>query len=356
MDMPDTTRTAEDFSAIELARELVKIAMAGLQPGMLAQRSDRFPMAFGLDRVRLSSDRLDQATTLVECIIRAARTIPGEKVSLMAQALFGVENRFRDVAYDERRGNAVEIWDPEGVRKPDNFARRQIPKITEAMALALMNDSNGLPTTQTFILGTARLADQKKTEGLDRLAFRAETWLTERGQRAYVSEWTFKDKATRAGIDAVRVFRRAMVGLTVEPASDTIDRVEYRGTDNAGWTVWLVRFRDTLAVGQEIEWKTRTVYGTEHLNAVKDYEELALTVSHSPPKGPILRGTFIAHFDMRFPPERLVRFETPKGTFPDILGPTQNLAITSGAARADFQDLQPWWTYGICWWPQRDST
>ena len=81
---------------------------------------------------------------------------------------------------------------------------------------------------------------------------------------------------------------------------------------------------------------------------------LVLSVSHSGSVGAIRQGEFIAHFDQRYPVKRVVSFVTPKGSLPDLLGPTDELSVAKdGTVRALFRDLQPWSTYGIFWWPNQ---
>jgi hypothetical protein len=54
---------------------------------------------------------------------------------------------------------------------------------------------------------------------------------------------------------------------------------------------------------------------------------LVLSVSHSGSVGAIRQGEFIAHFDQRYPVKRVVSFVTPKGSLPDLLGPTDELSV-----------------------------
>jgi hypothetical protein len=252
------------------------------------------------------------------------------------------------------------IWDPEEIRQDESWTRRVLPKITSALAATLFKinssrESGAQSPSASFALGTGSLRDQRHSSGLDRISFRVETWLTGRGQRPYQTDWTYCDRATRAGIDSYRLFRRATTTLRVEPVSDNVKLVVPRGTDANGFTIWLATFDHPLAVGEEIEWCTRTVYDGSQINQVEEVEWLALSVSHSGSVGPIRRGEFISHFDTRFPVRRAVSFKTPKGSLPDLLGPTKELPINKkGVGRAPFRNLEAWSTYGIFWWPSQE--
>jgi len=356
--MPDITRTNQGSVTDDLARELVQIARAGLAPLVLAQRHHEFPTAFGLSRVKdAGSDPQAMAGELIQMIVEGARLVEGKGLSAMTVALFGVEIRYRDLSYERRRGMARAIWDPEEVRQDESWTRRVLPKITSALAATLFKinstwESGALSPSASFALGTGSLQDQRYSSGLDRISFRAETWLTGRGQRPYQTDWTYCDRATRVGIDSYRLFRRATTTLRVEPVSDNVKSVEPRGTDANGFTIWLATFDHPLAVGEEIEWCTRTVYDGSQLNQVEEAEWLAISVSHSGSVGPIERGEFVAHFDTRFPVRGAVSFKTPKGSLPDLLGPTDELAIArDGTGRVLFRDLLAWSTYGLFWWP-----
>jgi hypothetical protein len=138
--------------------------------------------------------------------------------------------------------------------------------------------------------------------------------------------------------------------------SDNVKSVVERGTDANGFTIWLATFADPLELDEEILWCTRTVFDGTHLNQVEEAEWLALSVSHSGSVGPIRHGEFIVHFDQRIPARRAVSFVTPKGSLPDLLGPTEELPIAKdGTVRALFRELQPWSTYGIFWWPTQPT-
>jgi hypothetical protein len=360
--MPDTTQTTHKSVQEALERELVQIAMAGLSAGRLAKRHREFPTAFGLSRVAAAGDDPEaQAGELIQLVIEGAKLIEGAQLSSMTAALFGIELRYRDQPYDFRRGMAKEIWDPEEVRRDESWTRRVLMKIKEELAASMLRINSSWeqasdPQPATISLGTGSLRDQKHSAGLDRISVRVETWLTGRGQRPYQTDWTYRDRATRAGIDSYRLFRRATITLRVEPVSDNVKSVVNRGTDANGFTIWRANFERPLALDEEIEWTTRTVFDGSQLNQVEEAEWLAVSVSHSGSVGPIRRGEFIAHFDKRFPVQRAVKFITPKGSLPDLLGPIDELPIAKdGSARALFTDLQPWFTHGIYWWPDRSS-
>jgi hypothetical protein len=293
-------------------------------------------------------------------IVEGTKLIDGATLAAMTTALFGVEARYRDLPYEARRGRAKDVWDPEGVRRDDSWTRRQLEKIKLEMAATILRMNlaweEGTDSPPALIaLGTGSLPDQKHSSGLDRLEFRVETWLTGRGQRPYQTDWTYCDRATRAGIDSYRLFRRASVALRVEPVSDNVKSVVERGTDANGFRIWLATFDRPLELDEEIEWTTRTVYDGTQLDQVEEAEWLALSVSHSGSVGAIRRGQFIAHFDSRFPVKRVVKFKTPKGSLPDLLGPTEELLVDKrSATRALITDLEPWFTYGIYWWPCPD--
>jgi len=346
----------------DLGRELVLIAMAGLSEERLVKRHLDLPIAFGLNRVVAAGDNLTaQAGEVVQVVIEGARLVDGAHLGAMTAALFGVERRYRDLPYETRRGMAKEIWDPEGVKQDGSWTRRPLEDIKKELAATILRidsawEQDPVHEPGRIALGTGTLRDQRHSAGLERLSVRAETWLTGQGQRPYQTDWTYRDKGTRAGIDSYRLFRRATTTLKVEPVSENVESVVERGTDANGFTIWLATFANPLELGEEILWCTRTVFDGRQLNQVEEAEWLAISVSHSGSVGSIRRGEFIAHFDQRYPVKRVVSFVTPKGSLPDLLGPTDDLPMSrDGTARALFTDLQAWSTYGIFWWPNQDA-
>ena len=124
------------------------------------------------------------------------------------------------------------------------------------------------------------------------------------------------------------------------------------GTDVNGSRIWLATFDRPLELDEKIEWTTRTVYEDPQLDEVGEAEWIALNVSHLGSVGGIKRGHFVVHFDRRFPPKRVIRFKTPKGSLPDIDGPVEELQLDRrGTVNVRFADLEPWSSYGIFWWP-----
>jgi hypothetical protein len=349
--MPDTTRTIGEADA--LAREITRIAIVGLgSPAELARRqraTAEFPISFRLDRVVAAGDDVDsQAIALVQVLIEASREIEALDLSAMAQALIGADARYRDWPYDRRRGQAVRIWDPHEEKVDESFTRRPLKRIVDELALVALGKAGSVATDDgSRRTRRASLEDHRPTPNLERLAFRADVWLTGADQRIYQSERTYRDRATAAGVDSVRMFIRSGNIAAVEPTTESIASVENRGLDGSGYMVWVVKFREPLEEDEEIEWGTRRIYREPTADLW-----VALTVTHSTPAPPIKQGTFVAHLDAQYPPKRVHKFVTPKDTLPNIHGETEELTPTrTGLARADFRDLETWQTYGIRWWP-----
>jgi hypothetical protein len=346
--MPDTTRTRHTPTAV-LAEELVGIARCGLLPGELGARRDKFPAAFGLRRVREAGDDLDtQAKALVRLVIDAIRKMPERKLSREAEAHFGAQERHRDLPYGDRRSGAILIWDPEAELEPGTYTRREFPKIRSQLAATMLDLDGQDEESRTG----ASLRDEAQGSGLKRLDCRLESWLTGRGQQQLRSEWTATDVVTRSGISTQRSRRHSRYAHHLEPLTDTVDSVEHRGIDNYGYTIWQVKFRDELRVGDKFTWGTATVYDEVYPDKQDESDWASILVSDAPPANPIPHATVIVHFDPQFVPQPVVRFETPRGTLPRLLGQIEKVKTVKGVARADFNDLMPGQTYGIYWWPR----
>ncbi len=358
--MPDATRTVERIPVEVLARELVGITRIGLRPIELAKRRADFPEAARLNRAGGTEATDDAwAEALVRLIEQAGRSVPSADLAGMTREILGLEMRYRGDSYERRRGRAVAIWDPELRKRAENFARRALPRIMRALAAEVYVIENS-PTGKSggIQLGTASVADQGRQPGLVRLRFRAETWLAGRGQRPYQSEWVYRDRARRAGINSIQIERNSKFDAQLEPITDSISSLDYKGTDVYGFKIWTAWLDHALEEGEPVEWGTRTLYGSAHLDGVSETEQLAQTVSHLPGYPPMEHGTFIANFDTRFLPTRVVRFITPKGTLPDLVGPViEDIPIDRhGVARTEFDNLEAWMTYGINWWPQQPAS
>lgn len=339
----------------DLVTELKRVARIGLNPPKIVAELSEFSHLADVAKLSDHSDPAAKAKQLVELIAQAIRQMPGQDDPAIAAALFGVQLRYRDSPYARRRAMAIDIWDPEGAKQSESFTRRIIPRIMSILAteMSAKDSRSDVRVVNPFIqLGTASLEDQAGNTGIKRLSFRAETWLTGGAQRPYMTEWTFRDKVIRGGLDHVRVFRRAAAVMRVEPITPTIKSVKrLPGTSNYGHSIWLVSFEREFEEDEEIEWGTRTVYEDTSTDDPPEVEWIALAVSHTVEQGPIPRGTFIAHFDETAPPKRVVSFETPKGSLPELLGPVTDLLLLKPAtARVDFKDLQRLTTYGIYWW------
>jgi hypothetical protein len=355
--MPDTTRTSTsrpDFSAV-LQSEIARCSRIGLLPGELAARQRKrseLGTLFELPRVASAGVSLEeQAAELAATVIEAVRRLPGGRLRDLSIALFGVESRHRDLGYDQRRSNAVTLWNPEDSKQDESFTRRQLPIIIRAVAASVLDIATPGPRPRTVTgpaaSSPASLAAHAPTINVRRASIRAETWLTGREQRAYQSEWRYRDRATEDGVEYLRHFSKAEGALHVEiePISDTIASVNYRGVDRDGYNVWLLAFREPLAKSEEAEWRTRRTFDLQAPPAAERWT--CVTVSHS---WPIPHATFVVNFDTRFVPKTILRFTTPKGTLPRLDGPTKEVRPTAdGVARAEFDDLQPWHTHGIYW-------
>ena len=356
--MPDTNRTESQTRAHQIDQELMVVARAGLSAARLGKLEARLPATFGLNRVQSAGDDPElRAGELIQMIVEGAKLVEGKRLPAMTAALFGVEDRYRDLPYESRRGMAREIWDPEGVRQDSSWTRRPLREIRAGLAAALLKmdaawTRGSSPPTDSNGLGPGTIRDQMHNSGLVRLGFKAETWLSGRGQRPFQTDWTFIDRVTREGIDSFRLFRKASTTLRVEPISDNVKSVTGIGTDVNGSRIWLATFDRPLELDEKIEWTTRTVYEDPQLDEVGEAEWIALNVSHLGSVGGIKRGHFVVHFDRRFPPKRVIRFKTPKGSLPDIDGPVEELQLDRrGTVNVRFADLEPWSSYGIFWWP-----
>lgn len=343
------------------------LARAGLRVTELVERRRKgvFDALFSLKRVVSAGDDLDfQATALVNVVVEAVNSMEGIDLARMAKAILGTDLRHRDLPYDRRRALAVEIWAGErelrdpgwppdnkiGSVRDDSFTKRVWGKIRAELAYSILVVDDSGRHGVSVGANKASLRDQMKTGGLDRVAVKAETWLTGKEQAPYQSEWTYTDRARWQGIESYRLFTHADNLIRVEPMSDTIESVTLLGVDVYGFKVWRVLFSAEPEVDEEVVWTTRRVFDRTMISS-NESSWIALTVSHSAPVGPIRRASFVVHFDITNPPKRVVRFVTPKGSLPDRLGPTEDLVLTNGVARADFQDLQSWMTHGIYWFP-----
>jgi hypothetical protein len=345
--MPDKTRTSHTRSEV-LADELVGIARCGLLPGELVARREKFPEAFSLRRVREAEDDLDvQAKVLVRVVIDAIRKMPERKLSREADAHFGAQERHRDLPYGDRLARAVLLWDPEVEFEPDTYRRREFPKVRSQLAATMLD----LDTDDEESRNAALLRDEAQGSGLRRLDCRLESWLTGRGQQQLRSEWTATDVVTRSGISTQRSRRHARYAHHLEPLADTVESVEHRGIDNYGYTIWQVKFRDELRIGDTFTWGTATVYDEVYPDKQDESDWVSILVSDAQPAHPIPHATLIIHFDPQFVPHPIVRFETPRGTLPRLVGLAEKVKAVKGVARAEFNDLQPGLTYGVYWWP-----
>lgn len=347
--MPDTTRTGPKDVLAVLAREMRAIARGGLLPAEVARRRSQLDATFGLASVLAAgADPLAQAGALVDLVVQAARTLPAGARAEMAMALLGVEHRHRDAPYERRRALAVGIWDPGEAKSDESFTRRMLPRICSDLASAMLAiDGRVDESEHALVRGAAPLEEQRASSGLTRLAITAETWLTSSRDRPLKSEWTYRDRAVRDGVKSTRLFRRSDLRF-IEPITDSVAHVAPLGVDENASTAWRVAFERPLVQGEEIEWGTRSIYppGGGH-----PMSWLAVSVSHHESAGRIQRASFRVHFDERYPPRRVAKFVTPKGSLPDIAGPITAVPMLKHAeARADFEMLESWKTYGIRWW------
>jgi hypothetical protein len=345
--MPDTTRT-NDEDVQQLTSDLVKIAMSGLLPDVLAERRDRLSSAYSLGRVVAAGPGATvQSVALIGLLLESIRLIPSEGITEMAVALFGVQERHRHFPYDQRRGNAIRIWDPEDAKEDESWTRRILPRVTGQIAIAMLK-LDAEPSLSDPPRG-AKLPFDEHWRDLLTVAYRAETWLTGRGQQTLRTDWTKTEFARRDGVRSVRQYCPGPAPHHLEPLTDSIRKIEHLGTARNGTGIWLVTFAEPLEIGQSVTWATATIYDGPYLDLIDDTGHLYVDMNEYIPVGVKPTATFIAHFDEQFPPNEVVRFLTPTRWFPGLFQKEELKKDSSGAFRATFDTLGHSLTFGISW-------
>lgn len=345
----DTASSADDSG---LARELDLLARIGLTVRALTEHSDKCPLL----RARAAPGAPQLAErAVIELVTQACArlTSVNERYGLCATLLFGARTGDYGRSYARRNADAADCW-REGLSTA-SFNKRHRAKVVGELAEQVISLTE--QAKAPFRLWLERdpafrpisAADNAPNYAFVRRQVRAITYIMGSDRRPAYTDWHYLD-VTHGGVDVFRIStKQDDARVDIEALSSNVTILGHLGVDPFGSQGCGVRFDHVPGPDEEIEWAVRKRFAWWTGDQPdQDWLSVGVTQGRS-----IEAGTFELDFkNADEQPSQVIEFITPKQTLPYIRGTQQPAKIIGRRAVAVFEDLQPWFSYGLMWhWP-----
>jgi hypothetical protein len=334
----------------QAGRELNRLARISLVVSQIEQHRAELPELLNL----AATDPARQAAALIELVEDGCTRLRqlDDRYGEVATELFGADTGEHGRPYASRLAAAADAWEP-GLQ-PASFNRRHRNKVVRELMRTVKNlrsDANA-PAFRLWLerdpaFQPLRDEDDWPNLSFKRLHVRARSRMQGIDRRPSHTDWTYHDVVTNPTDGFYRVpTKDDNARVEIQAISPNVRAVRPLGVSRHGFQVWLMRFTERLAVGDDFEWSIRKVF---HRFDDTEAEPGWLALGVSQP-GPIESGTFELVFrDAEKPPVEFVRFVTPKQTLPNLRGTEWPVEPNRSVATASFQSLEPNYSYGLMW-------